>query len=118
MRFEARRGEIHECADLRNGKPTLWGNEVQRHRGVLVVGEKDLQLAFRKLFSNVIREKSGDAASFHGRGDAATTRRTSPNRIATCVESVKWAIRKAISMPLSIRLTGLSSKSNLTETVG
>src|SRR5713226_8067915 len=28
MRFEARRGEIHECADLRNRKPTLWGNEV------------------------------------------------------------------------------------------
>ena len=66
MRPEARHGEIHECADLRNGKPTLWRNEVQGHRGVLVVREKDLQLAFRKLLSNVIGEKSGDAASFHG----------------------------------------------------
>ena len=66
MRFEARRGEIHECADLRNRKPTLWGNEVQGHRGVLVVREKDLQLAFRKLPSDVIRKKSGDAASIDG----------------------------------------------------
>jgi hypothetical protein len=63
---EARHGEIRECTDLRNGKSTLWGNEVQGHRGVLVVREKDLQLAFRKLLSNVIREKSGDTASFHG----------------------------------------------------
>ena len=66
MRLEARHGKIHECAYLRNRKPTLWGNEVQWHRGVLVVREKDLQLAFRKLPSDVIGEKSGDAASFHG----------------------------------------------------
>ena len=37
MRLEARRGEIHECADLRNGKPTLRGNEVHGDRGVLVL---------------------------------------------------------------------------------
>jgi hypothetical protein len=37
MRLEARLGEIHECADLRNGKPTLRGNEVHGHRGVLVL---------------------------------------------------------------------------------
>ena len=66
MCLEARHGEIHECADLWNGKPTLWGNKVQGHRGVLVEREKDLQLPFRKLLTNVIREKSGDAASFHG----------------------------------------------------
>ena len=66
MRLEARHGEIHECADLRNGKPTLWGNEVQGYRGVLVVREKDLQRGLRKLLSDVIREKSGDAASFDG----------------------------------------------------
>ena len=65
MRLEARHGEIHECADLRNGKPTLWGDKMHGHRGVLVVREEDLQLALRKLLSNVIREKSGDAAPFH-----------------------------------------------------
>jgi hypothetical protein len=43
MRLEARHGEIHECADLRNGKPTLRGNQMQGHRGVLVVREKDLK---------------------------------------------------------------------------
>ena len=56
MRLEARHGEIHECADLRNGKPTLWRNEVYGHRGVLVVREKDLQRALRKLLSDVIGE--------------------------------------------------------------
>jgi hypothetical protein len=66
MRLEAGHGEIHKCADLRNGKPTLWGDEVQGHRGVLVVGEKDLQRGLRELFSNMIGEKSGDAASFDG----------------------------------------------------
>src|SRR5258708_2076546 len=72
LRPEARHREIHECADLRSGKPTLWGNKMHGHRGVLVVREKDLQLALRKLLSNVIREKSGDAAPFHGRGNGAT----------------------------------------------
>ena len=66
MRLQSRRGEIHECADLRNGQPTLRGNEVQGHRGVLVLRQKDLQRGLRKLLSNVIREKSGDAASFDG----------------------------------------------------
>ena len=66
MRLEARHGKLHECADLRNGKPTLWGNKMQGHRGVLVVREKDLQRGLRKLLSDVIREKSGDAASFDG----------------------------------------------------
>ena len=66
MRFEARHGEIHECADLRNGKPTLWRNKVQGHRGGLVAREKDLQPALRKLLSNVVGEQSGDATSFNG----------------------------------------------------
>ena len=66
MRLETRRSEIRECAYLRNGKPALWGNKVQWHRGMLVVREKDLQRAFGKLLSNVIGEKSGDAASFDG----------------------------------------------------
>jgi hypothetical protein len=66
MRLEARQGEIHECADLRNGKPTLWGNEVHGQRGILVGREKDLQRALRKVLRNVIREKSGDATSFDG----------------------------------------------------
>ena len=66
MRLEARHGKIHECADLRNGKPTLWGNEVQGHGGVLVVREKDLQRGLRKLLGNVVGEQSGDAASFDG----------------------------------------------------
>ena len=66
MRPEAGYGEIHECADLRNGKPTLWGNKVHRHCGVLLMLENDLQLALRKLLGNVIGEKSSDAASFHG----------------------------------------------------
>jgi hypothetical protein len=38
MRLEARHRKIHECTDLRNGKPALRGNEVQGHRGVLVLG--------------------------------------------------------------------------------
>ena len=66
MRLEARHGEIHECADLRNGKPAVWGNEVQGHRGVLVVREEDLQRSLGKLLGNVIREKARDAASFDG----------------------------------------------------
>ena len=66
MRLEARHREIHENAHLRNGKPTLWGNQMHGHRGVLVVREKDLQRGLRKLLSNVIREKAGDAAPFHG----------------------------------------------------
>ena len=37
MRLEARHGEIHECADLWNGKPTLRGNEVHGHCSVLVL---------------------------------------------------------------------------------
>jgi hypothetical protein len=71
-RLESRHGEIHKCADLRNDKPTLRGNQMQGHGGVLVVREKDLQLALRKLLRNMVREKSGDAASFDGRGDGAT----------------------------------------------
>ena len=66
MRLEARHGEIHECADLRNGKPTLRGNEVHGHRGVLVLRQKDLQRGLRKLLGNVIAENPGDAASFDG----------------------------------------------------
>ena len=66
MRLEARHGEIHECADLRNGKATLRGNEVHGHRGVLVVRQKDLQRGLRKLLGNVIGEKSGDAACLDG----------------------------------------------------
>jgi hypothetical protein len=66
MRLEAGHGEIHECADLRNSKPTLGGNQVHGHRGVLVLRQKDLQRGLRELLSNVIREKSGDAASFDG----------------------------------------------------
>jgi len=66
MRLQARRGEIHECADLRNGKPTLRRNEVHRHRGLLVVRENDLQRCERKLLSNVIGEQSRDAACFDG----------------------------------------------------
>jgi hypothetical protein len=66
MRLEARHGEIRECADFRNGKPTLWGNEVHGHRGVLVVRQNDLQRGLRKLLGNVIREQPGDAASFDG----------------------------------------------------
>ena len=66
MRLEARHGKLHECADLRNGKPTLWGNKMQGHRGVLVVREKDLQGGLRKLLGNVIAENPGDAASFDG----------------------------------------------------
>jgi hypothetical protein len=46
--------------------------EVQGHRRVLIVREKDLQRGLRKLLSNVVREKSGDAASFDGRGNGAT----------------------------------------------
>lgn len=72
MCSEARHGEIHECADLRDGKPTLWGNEVHGHRGVLVLRQKDLQCGLRQLLSNVIGEKSGDAASLDGRGNGAT----------------------------------------------
>ena len=72
MRPEARHGEIYECADLRNCKPTLRGNQVNGHRGVLVVSQEDLQGGLRKLLSNVIGEKSGDAASFEGRGNRAT----------------------------------------------
>ena len=66
MRLETRPGEIHERADLWNGKPTLRGNEMHGHRGVLVLRQKDLQRGLRKLLSDVIREKSGDAASFDG----------------------------------------------------
>jgi hypothetical protein len=66
MRFEARRSEIGECPNLRNGKPTLWGNEMHGHRERLVTREKDLQLALRELLGNVVREKSGDATPFHG----------------------------------------------------
>jgi len=72
MRLEARHGEIHERADLRNGEPALRGNEVHGHRGLLVVREKDLQRGLRKLLSNVIGEKSGDAACLDGRGNGAT----------------------------------------------
>ena len=72
MRLEARHGEIHECADLRNGKPTLRGNEMHGHRGVLVLRQKDLQSGLRKLLSNMIAEKPGDAAPFDGRGNGAT----------------------------------------------
>src|ERR1700730_8949819 len=53
MRLEARHGKIRECADLRNGKPTLWGNEVQRHRGGLVLREDNLQQASRNLRRNM-----------------------------------------------------------------
>ncbi len=66
MCLEARHREIHECADLGNGKPTSWGNEVQGHRGMLGVREKDFQRGLRQLLSGVIREKSGDAVSFDG----------------------------------------------------
>jgi hypothetical protein len=66
MRLEARHSEIHERADLRNSKPTLWGNQVQGHCGVLVVREKDLQRGSRQLLSNVIRDEPGDAASSDG----------------------------------------------------
>jgi len=66
MRLEARHGEIRECPDLRNGKPTLRGDEVHGHRGVLVLREEDLQRGLRDLLSDMIREKSGDAASFDG----------------------------------------------------
>ena len=66
MLLKARRGEIHECADLRNRKPTLRANQMQRYGGMLVVREKDLQGGLRKLLSNMIREKSGDAVSFDG----------------------------------------------------
>ena len=66
MRLEAGHGEIHECADLRNGKPTLRGNEVQGDRGVLVLCEKDSQPALRELLGNVVGEQSGDATSFDG----------------------------------------------------
>src|SRR5216684_2376469 len=55
-RLESRHGEIHKCADLRNDKPTLRGNQMQGHGGVLVVREKDLQLALRKLLRNMVRE--------------------------------------------------------------
>jgi len=66
MRLKARHGEIRECADLWNGKSTLRENEVQGHGGVLFLRQKDLQRALGKLLSNVITEKSGDAASFDG----------------------------------------------------
>ena len=66
MRLEARHGEIHECPDLRNGQPALRGNEVNGHRGGLVLREKDLQRGLRNLLSNMIGKKSGDAASFDG----------------------------------------------------
>ena len=66
MRLEARHGEICKCADLWNGKPTLWRNEMYGHGGGLVVGEKDLKRSLRKVISNVIRKKSGDSASFDG----------------------------------------------------
>jgi hypothetical protein len=66
MRLETRHCEIHECADLRNSKPTLRGNQMQGDRGMLIVREKDLQRASRKLLSNVIAKQSGDAASFDG----------------------------------------------------
>ena len=66
MRLEARHGEIDKCADFWNGKPTLRRNQMQGHCGVFIVREYDLQGGLRNLFSNVIREKSGDAASFDG----------------------------------------------------
>ena len=66
MRLEARHGEIGECTNLRNGKPTLWENEVDGHREGLVTREEDLQFALRELLGDVVREKSGDATSFNG----------------------------------------------------
>ena len=66
MRSEARHGEIGECANLRNGKPALWENEVDGHREGLVIREEDLQSALRELLGNVVREKPGDAMSFNG----------------------------------------------------
>ena len=66
MRLEARHGEIHECADLRNGKPTLWRDEMEGHRRVLIVREEDLQRALRKVLSDVIGKQPSDAASFDG----------------------------------------------------
>jgi hypothetical protein len=66
MRLKARHGEIGKCANLRNGKPTLWENEVHGHREGLVARKQDLQLALRELLGNVIREKPGDATSFNG----------------------------------------------------
>jgi len=72
MRLEARaRRNPRMRGLLRNGKPALWGNEVQGHRGVLVMREQDLQRGLRKLLGNVIREKPGDAASFDRRGNGA-----------------------------------------------
>jgi hypothetical protein len=38
-RLESRYGEIHKCADLRNDKSTLMGNQLQWHGGVLVARE-------------------------------------------------------------------------------
>src|ERR1700722_5834395 len=72
IRLEARYRKIHECANLRNGKSPLWGHKVHGHCGVLVVREKDLQHAVRELISDVIGEKSCDAASFDGRCDGTT----------------------------------------------
>ena len=66
MCLEARHGEIHKCANLRNSKPTLRGNQMHGHRGVLVLRAKSLQRGSRNLLSNVIREESGDTASFDG----------------------------------------------------
>ena len=66
MRPEAWHGEIHECADLRDGEPALRGNEMEGHRGVLVLRKKDPQRGLRKLLGNVVGEQSGDAAAFDG----------------------------------------------------
>jgi hypothetical protein len=66
VRLEARHSEIDECADLRNGKPTLWRDEMEGHRRVLIVREKDLQRALRKVLSDMIGKQSRDAASFDG----------------------------------------------------
>src|SRR6516225_8652679 len=69
LRPQTRHGEVHEGTDLRNRKPALRCDNMDRQRGVLVRPQYDLQPAIQYMLGDLIGERPRHAMPVDSRSD-------------------------------------------------
>ena len=69
LRPQTRHGEVDEGADLRNGKPALRRDDMDRQRSVPVRPQYDLQPAVPYMLGDLIGERPRHATPVDSRGD-------------------------------------------------